>query len=98
MPTLRSFFPGKGIIQTHYNAFTKYGIDFSRLVAEIINALKINFMLRWSFAFLVIAIVAAIFGFTNIAAGAAEIAKILFFIFISIWLIVLILGLTIFKG
>ena len=55
-------------------------------------------MLRWSFIFLVVAIIAGILGFTNIAAGAAEIAKVLFFIFISIWLIVLILGVTIFKG
>ena len=55
-------------------------------------------MLRWSFLFLVIAIIAAIFGFTGIAQGAAEIAKILFFIFIAIWLIVLALGFTIFKS
>ena len=55
-------------------------------------------MLKWSFLFLLVAIVAAIFGFTGIAEGAAAIAKILFFIFISIWLIVLILGITIFKS
>ena len=55
-------------------------------------------MLRWSFLFLIIAIIAGVLGFTNIAAGAAEIAKVLFFIFISIWLIVLVLGITIFKG
>jgi uncharacterized membrane protein YtjA (UPF0391 family) len=55
-------------------------------------------MLRWSFIFLVIALVAALFGFTDIAAGAAAIAKVLFFIFISVWLVVLILGLTIFKS
>ena len=54
-------------------------------------------MLKWSFIFLIVAIIAGIFGFTNIEAGAADIAKILFFIFISIWLIVLVLGLTIFK-
>ncbi len=55
-------------------------------------------MLRWSFLFLVIAIIAGILGFTGIAEGAAAIAKILFFIFISVWLIVLILGITIFKS
>jgi uncharacterized membrane protein YtjA (UPF0391 family) len=54
-------------------------------------------MLKWSFIFLIIAIVAGIFGFTNIEAGAVSIAKILFFIFISIWLLVLVLGLTVFK-
>lgn len=54
-------------------------------------------MLRWSFAFLIIAIVAAVFGFTDIASGAAAIAKILFFIFLTVWLLMLILGYTVFK-
>ena len=38
-------------------------------------------MLHYSVIFLVIALVAALFGFGGIAAGAVEIAKILFFIF-----------------
>lgn len=54
-------------------------------------------MLRWSFAFLIIAIVAAVFGFTDVAAGAASIAKVLFFIFLAVWVVMLILGITIFK-
>jgi uncharacterized membrane protein YtjA (UPF0391 family) len=54
-------------------------------------------MLKWSLAFFLVAIVAAIFGFTGIAAGAASIAKVIFFIFIALWLIVLVLGITIFK-
>ena len=39
-------------------------------------------MLRYAAVFLVIALVAALFGFTGIAAGAVEIAKILFFVFL----------------
>ena len=39
-------------------------------------------MLKWALIFFVVAIVAALFGFTCIAAGAAEIAKILFFLFL----------------
>ncbi len=54
-------------------------------------------MLKWSFIFLIVAIIAGIFGFTNVEAGAASIAKILFFIFITLWIIILVLGLTIFK-
>ena len=54
-------------------------------------------MLKWSFAFLVIALIAAIFGFTGIASGAAAIAKTLFFIFIVLWVILLVLGSTLFK-
>jgi uncharacterized membrane protein YtjA (UPF0391 family) len=54
-------------------------------------------MLRWSFLFLVIAIIAGVLGFTGVAAGAASIAKILFFIFLGFWILMLILGITIFM-
>jgi len=54
-------------------------------------------MLKWSAVFFLVAIVAAIFGFTGIASGAAAIAKILFGIFIGLFLILLIFGVTIFK-
>jgi uncharacterized membrane protein YtjA (UPF0391 family) len=53
-------------------------------------------MLKWAATFLLIAIVAAIFGFTDIAAGAASIAKVLFFIFIVLFIGVLLLGGAIF--
>ena len=49
-------------------------------------------MLRWSAVFLVIALIAALFGFTGIAVGAASIAKILFFIFVSLFVLALIGG------
>jgi uncharacterized membrane protein YtjA (UPF0391 family) len=49
-------------------------------------------MLRWSAIFFVIAIVAAIFGFTGIAQGAASIAQVLFFIFAALFLLALIFG------
>lgn len=41
-------------------------------------------MLRWALIFLVISLIAALFGFTGIAVAAAGIAKVLFFIFIVI--------------
>lgn len=50
-------------------------------------------MLKWALIFFIISIVAALFGFGNIAAGAAGIAKILFFVFIVLFLIMLIAGL-----
>jgi uncharacterized membrane protein YtjA (UPF0391 family) len=50
-------------------------------------------MLRWALIFFIIAIVAALFGFTGIAAGAATIAKVLFFVAVAIFLIFLVLGL-----
>jgi uncharacterized membrane protein YtjA (UPF0391 family) len=49
-------------------------------------------MLRYAAIFFIIAIIAAVFGFGGIAAGAAEIAKVLFFIFIVIFLVTLLMG------
>lgn len=37
-------------------------------------------MLKWALIFFLISIVAGLFGFTNIAAGARTIARVLFFI------------------
>jgi len=51
-------------------------------------------MLQYAVIFLVIALVAALFGFTGIAAGAAEIAKILFFVFVLLFVASLIVGLV----
>ena len=39
-------------------------------------------MLRWSLGFFVVALIAAVLGFTGIAVAAAGIAKILFFLFL----------------
>lgn len=50
-------------------------------------------MLRWALGFFIIAIVAAIFGFGGIAVAAAGIAKILFFIFLVLFLVALLSGL-----
>ncbi|MGH8855682.1 MAG: DUF1328 domain-containing protein, partial [Telluria sp.] len=44
-------------------------------------------MLQYALVFFVIALIAAIFGFGGIAAGAVEIAKILFFIFLVVALV-----------
>jgi uncharacterized membrane protein YtjA (UPF0391 family) len=49
-------------------------------------------MLEWALIFLGIAVVAGVFGFTNIASGAATIAKWLFIIAIAIFVIFLVLG------
>jgi uncharacterized membrane protein YtjA (UPF0391 family) len=51
-------------------------------------------MLHYAAVFLVIALIAAVFGFGGIAAGAVEIAKIMFFIFIVLFLVSLIGGLV----
>lgn len=43
-------------------------------------------MLGWSLSFFVIAVIAAIFGFTGIAVGASSIAKALFFLFLVLFI------------
>jgi uncharacterized membrane protein YtjA (UPF0391 family) len=50
-------------------------------------------MLRLALFFLVVAIVAGLFGFTGISLAAAGIAKILFFIFILVFVLLLAAGL-----
>jgi uncharacterized membrane protein YtjA (UPF0391 family) len=55
-------------------------------------------LLKWALAFLVISLVAALFGFGGIAEGAADIARVLFFIFVAICVLLFVLGLTVYKS
>ncbi|HZH51316.1 MAG TPA: DUF1328 domain-containing protein [Microvirga sp.] len=49
-------------------------------------------MLKWAVIFLVISLVAGALGFTGVASGARTIAKILFGIFLAMFLILLLLA------
>jgi uncharacterized membrane protein YtjA (UPF0391 family) len=49
-------------------------------------------MLYWAAVFFVIALLAAVFGFGGIAASAAGVAKILFFVFLVLAVVSLIFG------
>jgi uncharacterized membrane protein YtjA (UPF0391 family) len=53
-----------------------------------------SIFLKWAVVFFIISMVAAAFGFTGIAEGATEIAQILFYIFIAIFLSLLIAGIV----
>jgi uncharacterized membrane protein YtjA (UPF0391 family) len=44
-------------------------------------------MLRWTLIFLVVALIAALLGFGNLAGDASEIARILFFVFLVLTLV-----------
>lgn len=55
-------------------------------------------MIEWAIIFFIISLVAGVLGFTNIAAGARGIAKILFFIALAIFLIVLVFGVFLGKA
>jgi uncharacterized membrane protein YtjA (UPF0391 family) len=50
-------------------------------------------VLNWAITFFIIAIAAALFGFSGIAAGAAEIAQIIFVLFLVLFAVSLLVGL-----
>lgn len=52
-------------------------------------------MLKWAVVFLIIAIIAGIFGFTDVEAASATIAQWLFGIFLALFLGALVIGLVI---
>jgi uncharacterized membrane protein YtjA (UPF0391 family) len=51
-------------------------------------------LLKWALVMLLISLVAALFGFTDISAASADFARILFYIFVVIFLVLLVLGLA----
>ena len=51
-------------------------------------------MLGWTLIFLIIALVAGLFGFTGIAGASVGIAQVLFFIFLVLFLVSLVLRLA----
>jgi len=54
-------------------------------------------MLRWAFLFLILAVVAGVFGFGGVAAASAGIAKFLFAAFLIIFVIMLVMGFAVGK-
>ena len=55
-------------------------------------------MLKWALIFFLISIVAGFFGFTGVAAGAATIAKVLFFLCLAIAIGVVLIAVVIGKA
>ncbi len=49
-------------------------------------------MLRWALAFLIVALISALFGFTEVAGTSIVAAKILFFVFLIMFVVSLIMG------
>jgi uncharacterized membrane protein YtjA (UPF0391 family) len=54
-------------------------------------------LLKFAFVFLVLAGVAALFGFSGLAQGSADVAKILVLVFLVIFAIIGALSVTVFK-
>ncbi len=51
-------------------------------------------LLNWALAFLILAIIAGVFGFGGIAIAATDIAVILFYVFLILFLIAIVAGLV----
>jgi uncharacterized membrane protein YtjA (UPF0391 family) len=49
-------------------------------------------MLKWALIFFVVSVIAGYFGFTGVASTTRTVAKVLFFIALAIFLIVLVFG------
>jgi uncharacterized membrane protein YtjA (UPF0391 family) len=49
-------------------------------------------MLRWALLFLVVAIIAALFGFGGVAGTSLVAAKVLFFVFLIMFVVSLVMG------
>jgi uncharacterized membrane protein YtjA (UPF0391 family) len=61
-------------------------LTIARLFTILMNR-RIQFMLRWALIFFVVALMAAVLGFTGIALAAAGVAKILFYIFVILFVL-----------
>ena len=55
-------------------------------------------ILKWALIFFVVSIVAGILGFTGVSAASTDVARVLFYIFVAIFLVLLLLGITIFRA
>jgi uncharacterized membrane protein YtjA (UPF0391 family) len=49
-------------------------------------------MLGWTISFLILALIAGIFGYGNIAAGATSIAQVVFFVFLVLLVASIVIG------
>ena len=56
------------------------------------------FLLRWAILALIVALIAAVFGYGNVAEGATDVAKVLFFIFVTIFVLLLIAGAATYRA
>jgi len=84
---VRGFF-GTKTSEAHIVVRTAPKLPYNLYPAEFsLRNLKERILLNWTITFLVIAIIAAVLGFSGIAGAAAGIAKILFGLFLVLFLI-----------
>jgi uncharacterized membrane protein YtjA (UPF0391 family) len=75
------------------NFTASLGVDLTSSALAEFYILRGHIMLGWAVTFLIIALVAALFGFGGIAGTAVEIAKLIFFVAIVLFAISAVIGL-----
>jgi uncharacterized membrane protein YtjA (UPF0391 family) len=68
------------------NFHFSWDLTIARLVPDL-DEPEDSIMLRWALIFFVVALMAAVLGFTGIALAAAGVAKILFYIFVILFVL-----------
>ena len=76
-----------------WNPTVALGVVWTSSACSRLYSLRGNTMLGWAVTFLIIALVAALFGFGGIAGTAVEIAKLIFFVAIVLFAISAVIGL-----
>ena len=73
-------------------AATLYKVSSSQHSAKYPRGTQESVMLHYAIVFLVIALIAGALGFFGIAGAAVGIAKILFFVFLLVWVVIFFFG------
>ena len=69
------------------------GRPFLDFKVHLLECENLTAMLNWALIFLMVAIIAGIFGFAGLAIAAAGLAKVIFFLFLTLFLLSLLTGL-----
>jgi uncharacterized membrane protein YtjA (UPF0391 family) len=88
----------KAIASRHHREAIVYGTPSLRQRFVGAAQSRGNTMLRWAFIFLAVGLIAGLLGFTSIAGASIGIAKFLFFLFVAMFVVFLILGLTVYRS
>jgi uncharacterized membrane protein YtjA (UPF0391 family) len=88
--------PGKGLVFRSMELRLQQCIEPSQ--TSTFRGLGTMSLLKWALIFFLISVVAAVFGFTGISVASADVARVLFYIFVIIFLVLLVLGLTLFRA
>jgi uncharacterized membrane protein YtjA (UPF0391 family) len=67
-------------------------------ITNLPKTTKERTMLNWTISFLIIAIIAGVLGFTSIAGVAIEMAKVVFVVFLFLWIVAVVFNVVRGKG